>query len=282
MSGYVAGFNYCQIFVRDSSGNCTGQQDTLANGSTSGTYVSFDVKTAGLNPVPPNNLNIQGGDKTRAVIQFGGPKQGAFDLVISAYDNTLSDFISGATSNTVNSQVTYTSENPNRTFPRILGLCLTQIFQQQDGTLKYLSRIFPTVFMRYRQGQAAFQAESDITINVTPNYSTTAVDSRKFDNSTNGLNLNLEEAKTDNLVRITANPFHIMAFRQDGTATTITTTYKPISSTVTLNATENEFVIGGVPTALSSISTSTSVATLAAAGSAAVADVLYYATKFAQ
>jgi hypothetical protein len=66
----------------------------------------------------------------------------------------------------------------------------------------------------------------------------------------------------------------------NGSATTFTPQYLPATSVITLNANNNMFTVDGTATALTSISTSTGLATMAAAGSSGDVNVLVYETNF--
>ena len=123
-----------------------------------------------------------------------------------------------------------------------------------------------------------YQAESDTVIDVTPNFTNTDITGALFSNT--GLAMTLQGGVTDNYNYITQNPLNFHSFRADGTIVTFTTQYNPVSTTITLNATPNAFYVGGVATALTSI-TNVGVATLAAAGAAGTGDVLLYQTLFA-
>jgi hypothetical protein len=76
------------------------------------------------------------------------------------------------------------------------------------------------------------------------------------------------------------NQLYVETQRSDAAATTFTATYLPVSSTITINASKNEMVKNGTPTALSSFNTSTGVVTLAAAGTAADLHVVTYGTNY--
>lgn len=260
------------------AGYMSGQQANLTAGTASGVYVWSDVKSSAFAVIPPTDVNIEGGDKIVATVSFNGGKLAPFDVTGSSIDTTLADLVGGSTTSTANSQVTVFGYNTYRTSPRIMGFASQQMFETSDGFQYFITRIVPRCSVSYRPGGMAFRGASDATLHIN------SIVTQQFYNGqsygTSGLNLNLEANSTDFVDVITASAVHFMSFKQDGTATTFTTTYKPTSSVVTLNATQNAFAIGGTPTALSSISTSTGVATLAAAGSSGVIDTLMYPTDF--
>lgn len=274
----ISGFERALIGYRDSSGYFTGQQSTLSTNVTSGAYVCILPRTASFQALAPVNLDITGGDVIYTTIQFGNSKTQPFDLILEDYDTALVTLISGATTNTTNSQVTYVSDNPARNSPTVLALGLQSRVYDINGVQYYITRWFPACQMRIKRNGPAFQAKSDVVISCTPLMSTTNIEGRSFGSS--GLNMGLTQDKADSYDYLSYNPIHVTAYKQNASATTFTNTYRPLSSTVTLNASPNNFYVGGTATALSSISTTTGVATLAAAGSSGVTDVLTYETAF--
>jgi hypothetical protein len=159
-----------------------------------------------------------------------------------------------------------------------MGFAAQQQFQTSTGLQYYITRVIPRASISVRSGQMAFRAESDTTIHISSIVTQKAYDGQVFGST--GLNLGLEADSADYVDYITPDAFCIHAYRQDGSTTTFTTAYRPLSSTITLNATSNPFTVGGTPTALSSLNTTTGVATLAAAGTTGIYDVLTYSTAF--
>jgi hypothetical protein len=141
-----------------------------------------------------------------------------------------------------------------------------------------MTRFFPNCSMRIAAGAMGYQAESDIVIDITPSYVSKFIDGKTIGSA--GLNLGAEGDLEVEIQYISQEPIHLTAVRQDAIITTFITAYRPTSSVITLNATPNRFSIGGTDTALTSLSTTTGTATLAAAGSAGVADLLIYQTQY--
>lgn len=274
----ITGFERALFGFRDSAAINTGQQSTLANGATSGAYV-FDLpRTASFEALAPTNLNIEGGDIVYNIIQFGNSKTQAFDMILSNYDQTAVELLSGSVSNTTNSQATIISDNPARATPRVGWLALqSKAYDEVSSQQYYVTKFFPQTLVRIKRKGPAYQALSDVVVSCTPQMTNKTIEGRSF--GTVGLNMNLQGDRTDNYDYISNNPVHVMAFRQDGIATTFNTTYKPQSTTITLNATPNNFFINTVGTALSSL-TLAGVATLVAAGSATINDTLIYETQY--
>lgn len=262
------------------AGYFSGQQASLTAGTASGAYVWSDVKSSAFAVIPPTDVNIEGGDRIVATVSFNGGKLAPFDVTGSSIDTTLADLVGGSTTSTTNSEVTVFGYNTFRTSPRLMWFASQQMFETSTGFQYFITRIVPRASVSYRPGGMAFRGAADATLHIN------SIVTQQFYNGqsygSGGLALNLEANSTDFVDVVTADPVHFMAFSQDsgGPTTTFTCTYKPTSSVVTLNATQNAFAIAGVPTALSSLNTSTGVATLAAAGTTGVRDTLMYATAF--
>lgn len=278
--GYLAGFAYGLLWYYDSTGAAIGQGATLANGATSNAYVLFYPKTAGLDYSPPGDLDIQAGDKDVTSIAFGNSRLRPFDLVIADLDTTLVTLITGSTLNTGNSQFDKFSINPNLTTPRSFGLCLQQRFQKTNGDEYYHILFIPKALLSFHHGAMGFRAEADTVLRVRPAMASKAHTGQDFTSATNNLNFTLENNKTDHYSYLSPYALNIVSYRSDASATTYTSSYRPVSATITVNATQNDQHKNGVATALTSFSVTTGVATLAAAGSAADLFVMTHTTQF--
>jgi|SRR5579859_2469696 len=275
----LVGYERALFGFLDSTGSFTGSQSTLANAASSGAYVWTEVRTASYQPEAPVHLSLQGGDVIFNRIRFGNQLTQPFQIIGSSMDQTLSDLISGATSNTNNTKFTLSALNNIQPRPRSLCVMLQSRAEGTDGSHYYATRIFPTCQVTIANNGPQYQGLADTVIDVTPSPTTKFINGMTFDATAGtGLAMTLYKNKTDHVYYYSANPIHVMGFRQDGTATTFTTTYLPASSVITLNATPNPFYIAATATALSSLSTTTGLATLVAAGSAAVIDTLFYET----
>jgi hypothetical protein len=283
VEGFPVGLSRVMIWEYVQSGTYvgmfSGQQATLTAGTASGAFVWDSVVSAACTEIPPTDVQIQGGDKIKVTVSFPGGKLQPFDVAGTSISTTGNDLIGGSTTNTANTEVTITSDNPNRTSPKSLGFASQQMYKTTTGLHYYLTRMVPRATISIRPGPMAFRGESQSIMHVSPIVTQRAYNGQVY--GTGGLALNLEADSTDYLDYITPNAFHIMAFRQDavGPTTTFNTTYKPLSTTVTLNATPNPFSIGGTPTALASL-TLAGLATLTAAGTTGVYDTLAYETAF--
>lgn len=288
MAGYVGGFFKALLWRVDSSGYATGQSDpaTMAANTASGAYVFNDPKTASIAHVDPTTLQPGAGDRTAVfTMQFGMPVHSAFDLQVQDLDQTLWALINNASLNTAtSSKHTFWGNNARKANPVTFGVMLTQRFQPMgsgiDGPDQYFHRIFPRCEVSIKDGAATHQSESPTTLRITPKIGAKFPTGQGYGSASPGLNLGLVQDQTEVVYDITANPLHLMTYKANGVATTYTATYKPLSSTVTLAASPNYQTINATPTAPSSVSTSTGVVTLAAAGASGDMVELFYETDF--
>jgi hypothetical protein len=278
-TGYSGGFERALFAYYDSTGAATGQQQTLSNGAASGAYVFANVRTAGLSYTESAELQFEGGDKIAGVMAFGNAKLAAFEMTASDLDTAAVTLFSGSALNTASSIFTKGSINPNRTAQTKGMLILQQRRLREDGEEEYLNIIMPKVTVRIRHGGFGFRAEADTTFAIAPFMSTKAHTGQGFGSGSNNLNLGLENDRADHYFWITPAPIHVMSFRKDGAATSFTTTYRPLSTVVTLNASPNELVINGAITAAGGVNTTTGVITVTA-GTAADMCVLTYTTNY--
>lgn len=274
------GFQRALFWFYDTNGYCTGVSTSLTAGTASGAYVSSNVKVANLNYAPVAEIQIQGGDRIKATPSFGNPRLAAFDITMSSLDAVLIDLISNASRNSTNTSFLKVGYNPNRAGVINMGIGLQGLGEASDGSTKTVTRVIPRTSVLIRPGGFSFRGESDATIRVSPITSTKTFTGQVYASGATGLSFNWEEDKGDYYDVWSDNPIHIMAFKANAIATTFIATYKPLSSTITLNACPNEFTVQGTPTALSSFSTTTATATLASAGSSGDMDVLAYTTAF--
>lgn len=279
--GFPVGAMRAMFWRYTSTGIATGQQSSLSAGAGSGAYITKNLLSASANFAETTDLNIRGGDKIVATVSWGNPKLAPFDIELSDVDTTLNDLISGATTNTANSAVVKTSYNPNKGFPMNIGCAIIQRFiNSSTGASQFITRFIPKATALIRPGGATYRGESNSVVHISPIASTGTYTGQTYASGSSNLAFGWEDDMGDYYSYITDYPIHLYTFRQDAAATTYTTPYLPVSSTITLNATGNEQIINLAPTALSSFSTTTAVATMAAAGTSGNYAVLTYQTNY--
>lgn len=284
--GYVFNILHAQCFRVNSSGVGVGQLDpsSLSNGTTSHAY-----KLKGTGKFNPGNASYRTVD-----FRAGGAPVGKADLgletlpsdmtlEVADYDATLDALLMGGAVDTTSiTNVTVSSTQHNRKVTNRVGWLLTgQVQSNVTATLSqnyYFTYLIPSSTCRVSDSPLNDDGgtnPTNRTITITPQMATKFPTGIAF-----GSNQSFEENR-EYLVRLVAEyPFALTAFIQDAAATTYILGYRPAHSTVTNGITNSVYAVGGVATAPSSVSTTTAVVTLAAAGSAAVIDVALYQTAF--
>lgn len=281
--GFLAGFPYAQVWTVDDDGYAKGQQsdpNSVSDGTTTHAMLMKDTKTAGFTPPTRNVLHITGGDTWRGSFMFGIGSIDPFDLSLAYLDADLVALLTGSSvDQTTNAEWSVFGMDYNETDLVQVGLMLQTNFQSKEtatlGANRWLNIIFPKCQISPNWPPLGWQAEAPLTYRVQPTMTSKWPNGDAFDS-----NQGWEDNQAVAMGIITDYPLALTTYVADGVATTFTAGYRPISSTVTINNTPNHFAVNGTPTALSSIVTTTGIATLAAAGSASDIDVLMYETKF--
>lgn len=281
-AGYGGGFERVLLGFYDSTtGANIGQSPTLSNGSASGAFVLSDVNEGQIAFEDATVLDFNGGDRNRGRMIFGAAsRMGQFDITVSSDDTDIVAAVTGSTVNTTNTEFTKFSYNPNRSTTRNMWVALQQRYLFSTGVEGYRTVFLPKCSVQYRPGGMSFRGESNAVLRVLPNLSTTFITGQTFGTGSTGLSLGLEENKSDHLFWYSDNPIYVVTLKGNAVATTATAAYLPLSSTVTLNATPNEMVLAGTPTALSSVNTSTGVLTWSSAPGNGVHGVVIYETAY--
>lgn len=279
---YPYGFERMLMGFTDSTtGAFIGKAATLANGSSSGAYVQSNVKAAGLTEVADNLLEIQGGDRIRATVSFKQTKLAPFEVTVSDLDPTLVTLINGGSQNTTNTYFTKFHTNSNRVAQTNMLIVLQSPMTDEDGNSYYRSLIIPKARCKFSGGGFAFRGESDSKITIAPQMTTKAHTGQSFGTGSNNLVFGAEENKLDHYYYKSSYPVQLFAARRlDALALNVTSDYLPLASTVHATVTPNEFVVAGVPTALTSFSITTGAVVIAAGGAAGDYGVLTYETAF--
>lgn len=281
VSGYIAGFERAIIWRLKNNYAAGTVGSSMANGSTSSAYVADDVTQANVAYQAPQTVVVTGGDREVAQFQFGNPKSNTFNLTMTLLDPDLFAQISAsAVDSTTNSKFVHFSNNTYKASPTTIGMALMQRFQSKaggsTGNETYNILMVPRCTAIINSGGFNYRAVSNVTVVATPTFTTAGPNGMLFSD----MNMSLTSDRVDQYNVQTDYPIHITTFISDGSATTFTAPYLPVSSTVTLGATYNWFSRNGTPQALSSFSTTTGVATMAAAGTAGDVNVLIYQTAF--
>lgn len=279
--GNVAGANVLQIASRTTTGYATGQAGAApANGTTSHAYMTQDISTSGFSPRASTVVEFEAGNAIVGKTSYGGSDLQAFDIAGDAQDHTIMALTNGSNKDiTTVAGWEIVGSNPLRIAMPDMIVILTNEFISREaatkGTTFYRNVIIPSCKIRCNIGGLAFQGKVPFTMNVTP------TSGGKFPNGVAfGSNQAWQGNEIDHYTIISEAPLALTTFVSDAVATSFITGYRPLSTVVTVSTRPNWWSRDGVATALTSIVTTTGVATMPSAGTAGQVNVLIYETSF--
>lgn len=280
-TGNPGGWDTWQVFTTNSSGYPTGVAGTSpANNTTSSARRNRSNVTATFNSSTPEQLQFRGGDTILGSMSFGGGDLTTIDVDASGIDAAFESILSSAlVDSTSNSQMIVTGPNTNNENLPVVGHIFTQKFQSRaaatNGQLQYLNRFVMSSTVRIIPNTMTYRGESLRRYSITPTKA-----SRLPWGTLLGANQSFTNSEADHIDIISEYPLSLTTYISDGTEVTFVAGYRPVSTTVTISASLNQFAREGTAQALSSINATTGVATMAAAGSAGNLNVLVYGTRF--
>lgn len=225
---------------------------------------------------------ITGGDRFLGQVMFGPNDFGSFPLVLANWDAEFSALATASVADqTTNSRWTRTSDNLDETDLPQMFLILATLFQSRDddsdGVNYWANWIIPRCQIAPQNPGAQYQAAAEVTYTVTPTYS-------KYEPTglpLSGTGMGLANDRALATCIITNKPLALTNYLANGVATTFVLGFRPAYATpLTVNATPNEMIKNGTPTALSAVNTSSGQVTLAAAGSSGDKIGVFYETDF--
>lgn len=278
--GSVVGLATAQAWKVGSDGYAYGTAgEGAANDTTTHALLLRNPQSAQL-PTPTRVVTpLTGGNRWLGQVMFGISEVGSFPLVLEDLDLEFQAMAgASAMDTTTNARWRRGAENLNLPDLPQLGLMLSTIYQSRedgsDGVNLYVNYIIPRCQIQVPLSQMAYQAENPVTCTVSPTMSSKEPTGKAL------TPMGLNQDKAVMYVIVTPKPLALTTYIGDGTETTFILGYKPSSSVVTLNNTPNEFARNGVLQALTSVNTSTAVATMAAAGAAGDKNICLYETDF--
>lgn len=284
-SGDAHGFYRAQIALIAPDGKAYGTAGPNADaGTISGAYIAGYPKNCDM-PFPDRTvIDFTGKDTWNGSYMYGITSLGSFSMTLENVDASLIALVSGSTVDQVtNANWTYYAENILAEQVPQVALILTYRFQARggvnDGADLYLNTIIPRCWIAPKgiSGAPAFQQAGEYQFQVTP----TAAARHPHGLPFSAMSLNLQDNRTPSLHVVTNNPLYLVTMVGDAAATTFTMPYLPVSSTVTLNDTPNEFVVDGALVAPTSFDTSTGVLTPATTLADGEHAAILYETTFA-
>jgi hypothetical protein len=250
----------------------------LANNGTSHALVLDSINNLTPTGGELTTLTFQGGDRDLGTMQFGSTGITNLSFVCEDIRNSVITALHGtAVDTTSNSEFEQWSDytSVSAVVASQVGF-ITKLKDRDTGATAWFTRWFPSCQTTAKTTFGGFQAKNTMEFNVAISPATY----HPLGTALSAMSMSLPDNMTDNISWFTTNRLHATVYRSDGTATTFVTGYRPLSSTVTVNATPNWFARNGTDQALSSISTTTGVATMAASGSAGDVNVLFYETNY--
>lgn len=251
---------------------------SLTAGDTSHAYVVDSIRDFTPQGGELTTLTFEGGDRRFGTMQFGDTGKTGFTFVLEDIQNALITALNGtAVDTTSNSEFEQFSTYASAASSVAVGIGIITTLKDRDtGTKKFRTTIFPSCSIVFGSQFGGYQGKNTIQANVT----VTPSSFHPLGTSLSAMSMSLPDNITDAIELITDNRLAATVYRSNGSDTTFTAAYRPLSSTITNNATPNWFARNGTDQALSSFSTSTAVATMAAAGTSGDVNVLIYETNY--
>ncbi len=250
----------------------------LANNGTTHAYVLDSIRDFSPEGGELTTLVFEGGDRRLGTMQFGDTGLTGFTCTFEDVRNSVITGVHGtAVDTTSNSEFELWSTYTSASNAAAVGICITTTLKdEQTGAKVYRHTVYPSCQAVFSSVLGGFQAKNTIQMNVTVSPSSYF----PIGTALSAMSMSLPDNMATHIEMYTTNRIHMTAYRSDATEVTFVAGYRPLSSTVTNNATPNWFARNGTDQALSSISTTTGVATMAAAGTAGDMNVLIYETNF--
>ncbi len=267
----------------NSAGIATGQLDPDSPGSaplTSSAYLLNGPITLTTAKPTYAKAEFKGGGRYEGRADLGIDAMGDATISVSQYDPAFNALTQGGlvdTTSLTNAEIS--SSNHMHPSPVTGVFCGIGRLQKRSSVGNdYFHIIYP--LCQLRPSDPDFTQEggtnpSAITYTITPQSGTTFPVGIAF-----GANQSWYDNTEFAYHILSSNPYHLTSWLQDGVAVTFVTGYRPTSSVVTSGTTTNWVARNAVATAPSSISTTTGLVTMAAAGTASQYTVIMYQTQF--
>jgi hypothetical protein len=274
-----------QLFTVDEDGYPMGNLATPDAPTLDTEYHAYDLM--GYVTVTPGAREVD-----TATDQADGTNYGDIDMGISSYGTveiTLSQrdtagFLlmrGGAADTTISSAMYHTPANNTSITPRLMGMMVTdKVRDEKTGNLYYEHTIWHkgtfTVTQESEGNQSGGVNPSPLTVTFKPQPSTRySVTGMLF----TATDLEVEEGRDTHTFFHSQYQFALTTYVKDGVATAFTTKYKPKIAGATIGGV-NVYSSEGAQAALTSLATTTGLATMSAAGTSGHRAVLLYSTDF--
>jgi hypothetical protein len=279
-------FNFVRAFAWrvNSSGIATGQLDPNSLGSPPVTSHALDVRgpiSATMSAPTYTRFEARGGGNYDGSNTGGVETMGRLEMTLDQEDPAFYTLTRGGLQDTttiLGSTATIFSDNSLNPSPFDCGLMMVRRKQSLTSvTTLYQHIIYPfgtASFTKPNPTQEGGMNTQTLVMGYDPKVSSKFPWGQAFGANQNWTNYNEICFMIESIY-----PYAMTTFVADGSATTYTLAFKPQYSTVTTGNTNNVTAINGVPTAATTIVTSTGVVTIAAAGTTGDLHVAFYPTQ---
>lgn len=215
-------------------------------------------------------------------IDMGISSYGTVEITLSMKDEKFFNMIRGVSSDTTTSSAMYiTTANNASITPRPMGMIITdKVRDEATGVLYYEHVVYNrgtfTVTQEAEGNQSGGVNPSPLTVTYKPTLSTRFAATGELYSATT---LAPEEDRDTHTTIRSEYQVTITSYVKDGVATTFNTDYKPAVAAATVGGV-NVYTTNGTQAALTSLATTTGLATMTAAGTSGHIAVLLYTTNF--
>lgn len=246
----------------------------LANGDTSHAWSIPSISDYTPERDSLVKTDRMSGDKKKPGLMFGSAYLKGFKAKLSDVQTAIIAAAHGTSVDETTSSVwDIWTEDTNAVAVANLGMILTALAEDQDtGATVFDNLILPMTKAVFSIAKGKPQAMDEVDVDVIVKASKRT----PWGSLVSALGISAPDGEVSGMHIRTSHPLALTVFRSDASDTTFITQYRPASTVVTDNATPNYFTRNGVDQALSSIVTTTGVATMAAAGTAGDMNILLY------
>lgn len=282
-TGWSAGARRIQVAKRNTAGYPVGtvpDADTIANGVTSSAHVISGLRTL----THPEKTVVRAFDKGDQVVYgqmyLGVDDYGEGNFEVGAEDEVFDALIKNAAVDVaLATDMAIAADNASEIDPPPMFIMTATRKQLRDGSFWYDNQIYQNVLITKPHpanvSQQGGESPNPLTYNFVPSLSTRMISGHLF--SATALSV-LENQ--DTFIKIRSKyPLAVTFFKGDAADVTIQLPYLPVYAGAT-GAAQNIVTKNGVTTAVTSISVTTGIVTLAAAGSAGDIFIVLYQTNF--
>lgn len=282
-TGWSAGARRLQVSKRNTAGYPVGtvaDADTIANGVTSSAHVISGLRSLTHPEKTVVRAFDKGDNKVYGQMYLGVDDYGEGSFEVGAEDEVFDALIKKTVVDvTLASDMAIAAGNEAEVDPPPMFIIATTRKQLRDGSLWYDNQIYNNVQISKPSpagiSQEGGESPNPLTYNFVPSLSERLISGHLF--SDTDLEV-LEDEDTYTKIR-SKHPLAVTFFKGDASDVTIQLPYLPVYSGAT-GAAQNIVTKNGVTQSVTSISTTTGVVTLSAAGTAGDIFIVLYQTEF--